>query len=170
MNFLGLGPGELLLVLVLALIVFGPDKLPEIGQGLGRAVREFRRATSQLTEEFQREIQLEAQPRRVQTPPIETPLQEPALAEQPVILDSPVDEPPVEGTPPPRRRRKPRVVATPGQSELASEARGASEQAGPNGEVAQSEAVPKPRRARKPKVSLAEPAPQAETDTPAGEV
>ncbi len=60
MNFLGMGPGELLLVMVLALIVFGPGKLPEIGQGLGRAIREFRRATDSITQEFNRELTLDA--------------------------------------------------------------------------------------------------------------
>lgn len=60
MNFLGLGPGELLVVMVLALIVFGPQKLPEIGRGLGKAIGEFRRATNEITQEFNRELQLDS--------------------------------------------------------------------------------------------------------------
>ena len=43
-----LGVPELLFILVLALLVFGPRKLPEIGKTLGRAMGEFRRATSDL--------------------------------------------------------------------------------------------------------------------------
>lgn len=43
-----LGVPELLFILVLALLVFGPRKLPEIGRTLGRAMGEFRRATSDL--------------------------------------------------------------------------------------------------------------------------
>ena len=43
-----LGVPELLFILVLALLVFGPRKLPEIGRTLGRALGEFRRATSDL--------------------------------------------------------------------------------------------------------------------------
>jgi len=43
-----LGAPELLFILVLALLVFGPRKLPEIGRTLGRALGEFRRATSDL--------------------------------------------------------------------------------------------------------------------------
>lgn len=39
---------ELLIILVLALIVFGPQRLPEVTNSLGKAVREFRRATSEL--------------------------------------------------------------------------------------------------------------------------
>jgi len=71
MNFLGLGPGELLLIMVLALIVFGPGKLPEIGQGLGRAVREFRKATDSITQEFNRELSLDSltQPPAAQAAP-----------------------------------------------------------------------------------------------------
>ena len=41
---------ELLIVLVIALIVFGPQRLPEVTGSLGKAVREFRRATSELEE------------------------------------------------------------------------------------------------------------------------
>ncbi|MPM62628.1 Sec-independent protein translocase protein TatA [bioreactor metagenome] len=37
---------ELVLILVIALIVFGPGKLPEVGKALGRGLQEFRRATS----------------------------------------------------------------------------------------------------------------------------
>jgi sec-independent protein translocase protein TatA len=44
-----LGPGELLLILLLALIVLGPGKLPEVGSALGRAIREFRQAASDVT-------------------------------------------------------------------------------------------------------------------------
>lgn len=42
----GIGAMELVVILVLALIIFGPGKLPEVGQAIGRAVREFKKATS----------------------------------------------------------------------------------------------------------------------------
>lgn len=42
----GIGPWELVLILIIALVIFGPGKLPEIGQALGKGVKEFRRATS----------------------------------------------------------------------------------------------------------------------------
>ncbi len=44
----GLGFGELLVVLLLALLLFGPKKLPELATQLGRAIRSLRRATSEL--------------------------------------------------------------------------------------------------------------------------
>ncbi len=43
-----IGAPELIILLVLALIIFGPGKLPEVGQALGRTVREFRNASDQL--------------------------------------------------------------------------------------------------------------------------
>ena len=40
----GLGIGELIVILVIVLIIFGAGKLPEIGEGLGRGIRSFRKA------------------------------------------------------------------------------------------------------------------------------
>jgi sec-independent protein translocase protein TatA len=45
----GIGLPELIIVLVLALVVFGGSKLPEIGRGLGRAIKEFKDASKELT-------------------------------------------------------------------------------------------------------------------------
>lgn len=42
----GIGPTELIIVLVLALIIFGPGKLPEVGKAIGRSIREFKAASS----------------------------------------------------------------------------------------------------------------------------
>jgi TatA/E family protein of Tat protein translocase len=53
MNFFGMGPMELGVILVIALIIFGPGKLPEIGAQLGNVVRDFRNVTGDLTGEFQ---------------------------------------------------------------------------------------------------------------------
>ena len=40
----GMGPTELIVILVVALLIFGPGKLPEIGGALGRGIRDFRKA------------------------------------------------------------------------------------------------------------------------------
>lgn len=59
MDIFGIGLPELLFIGVLALIVFGPEKLPELMGQFGRIVREIRRATSDVQTEFQRAINLE---------------------------------------------------------------------------------------------------------------
>ena len=48
----GIGMPELLLILGLALIVLGPKKLPELARALGKGMAEFRRATDELKDEF----------------------------------------------------------------------------------------------------------------------
>jgi sec-independent protein translocase protein TatB len=59
----GIGVSELLVILVIALVVLGPSKLPEVAKLLGKGLAEFRRATSDVTEELrsaQRAIDQEA--------------------------------------------------------------------------------------------------------------
>jgi sec-independent protein translocase protein TatA len=46
------GAGEWVLILIVALIIFGPGKLPELGRGFGRAIREFKKASSGLSEQI----------------------------------------------------------------------------------------------------------------------
>jgi sec-independent protein translocase protein TatA len=60
-EFLNIGAGELLLILVVALIIFGPAKLPEMGKTIGKGIREFRRATSEVTQEFKSSLDLETE-------------------------------------------------------------------------------------------------------------
>ncbi|MBI2915085.1 MAG: twin-arginine translocase TatA/TatE family subunit [Firmicutes bacterium] len=48
---MGLGPTELIVVLVIALIIFGPGKLPDVGKAIGRGISEFRKASSRLEED-----------------------------------------------------------------------------------------------------------------------
>jgi sec-independent protein translocase protein TatB len=64
-NFLGMGPMELMVILVIALIVVGPGKLPEMAGQVGRVIREFRRTTSELSSEFSRTLSLEVEERKV---------------------------------------------------------------------------------------------------------
>jgi sec-independent protein translocase protein TatA len=45
-----IGPGELILILVIILVIFGPGRLPEIGNALGKGIREFRKAATDVTE------------------------------------------------------------------------------------------------------------------------
>ena len=55
-----IGTPELLVIFVIALVVFGPRRLPELGRSLGRTIAEFKRATSDLQSTLEREIDLEA--------------------------------------------------------------------------------------------------------------
>ena len=56
-----IGMPELIIILVIALIIFGPRKLPELGRSLGRSLSEFRRASNELKNTLDDEIRQEQQ-------------------------------------------------------------------------------------------------------------
>jgi sec-independent protein translocase protein TatA len=53
----GIGMPELIIVLVIVLIVFGAGRLPEIGAGIGNAIKNFKKATNEIPEEEKKEIE-----------------------------------------------------------------------------------------------------------------
>ena len=57
MNFFGIGPMEILLILIVALIIFGPGKLPEIARVMGRTMRTLRKASFDLTAQVTKEME-----------------------------------------------------------------------------------------------------------------
>jgi sec-independent protein translocase protein TatA len=59
--FGSIGMPELIIILVIALIIFGPRKLPELGKSLGRSLNEFKRASQDLQNTLEQEIKLEEQ-------------------------------------------------------------------------------------------------------------
>jgi sec-independent protein translocase protein TatA len=59
--FGSIGMPELIIILVIALIIFGPRKLPELGRSLGRSIGEFKRASNELRSTLEEEIRLEEQ-------------------------------------------------------------------------------------------------------------
>lgn len=59
--FGSIGMPELIIILVIALIIFGPRKLPELGKSLGRSLNEFKRASQDLQNSLEQEIKLEEQ-------------------------------------------------------------------------------------------------------------
>jgi len=59
---LDIGFQEILVIMVLALIIFGPDKLPDLGRRLGRAMREFRRASDEFRSTVEQNLQLHLDP------------------------------------------------------------------------------------------------------------
>jgi Tat protein translocase TatB subunit len=56
---MGLGMGEVVLILVIALVVFGPRKLPELGRTLGQAMSQFRRASDDFKRTWEQEVEIE---------------------------------------------------------------------------------------------------------------
>lgn len=56
MNFLGMGAMEIIVIMVVALIIFGPERLPEMGAQAGKALRDFRNMTREVTGDFEESI------------------------------------------------------------------------------------------------------------------
>jgi TatA/E family protein of Tat protein translocase len=69
----GIGMPELIVIFVIALLVFGPKELPKIGRAVGKAMGEFRRASDELREGIQREIDLAGRVEPEPAPPGGTP-------------------------------------------------------------------------------------------------
>jgi sec-independent protein translocase protein TatA len=70
--FGSLGMPELIVIFVIALIIFGPKKLPELGRSLGRSLNEFKRASNELKNTLEEEVRIEEQREattKVQTAP-----------------------------------------------------------------------------------------------------
>jgi len=56
-----IGMPELIIIFVIALIIFGPRKLPELGRSLGKSIAEFKKASNELKSTLEEEIRLEEQ-------------------------------------------------------------------------------------------------------------
>jgi sec-independent protein translocase protein TatA len=69
--FGSIGMPELIIIFVIALIIFGPRKLPELGKSLGKSLAEFKKASNELRNTLEEEIRIEEQRTEAvkQTPP-----------------------------------------------------------------------------------------------------
>jgi sec-independent protein translocase protein TatA len=64
--FGSIGMPELIIIFVIALIIFGPRKLPELGRSLGRTIAEFKRTSNELKTTLEEEIRVEEQQQRTE--------------------------------------------------------------------------------------------------------
>jgi sec-independent protein translocase protein TatA len=67
-----LGVPELIIIFVVALVIFGPRKLPELGRSLGKSLSEFKRASNELRNTLDEEIRSEERTKTVAPPPAPT--------------------------------------------------------------------------------------------------
>ncbi len=76
----GLQPTHLIIILVVALLIFGPSRLPEIGRSFGKMLKEFQSATKEATQGFTEEVQAKPAVRTEAAPAIEAKKEEPKVA------------------------------------------------------------------------------------------
>jgi len=69
--FGSVGMPEMLIILIIALIIFGPRKLPELGRSLGKSLAEFKKASNELRNTLEEEIRIEEQ--REKEPKVDSP-------------------------------------------------------------------------------------------------
>jgi sec-independent protein translocase protein TatA len=89
----GLGFTEILVILVVALLVFGPDRLPELARNLGKGLAEFRRASSDLRRSVLEASEEPTRPSPPKLPPAAGPADEvAAAAPTPTAVPAPASE------------------------------------------------------------------------------
>ena len=84
-----LGGGEIILIIVLVLVLFGAKKLPELAKGLGQGIKEFKKATREVTDEIQNSTAEDVPQRKLPSAPVQPP--------QPV--ENTVSQPPASSSP-----------------------------------------------------------------------
>jgi len=88
--FGSIGMPELIVIFVIALIIFGPRKLPELGRSLGRSINEFKRASNELRNTLEDEIRVDEQ-RAVDDKRAAAAAPAPAASPVQAATDAPVD-------------------------------------------------------------------------------
>ena len=89
-----IGMPELIIIFVIALIIFGPRKLPELGKSLGKSLAEFKRASNELKSTLEEEIRVEEQRSKLETPktPEATATHDQTHSEDPATTTGKVDK------------------------------------------------------------------------------
>ncbi len=138
----GIGEGELAIIVVFGFLLFGPDKLPQMGRTIGRAIRQFRETQEKMTAVVQSEI----------IDPVSEAASAPVKPKKTAVDDdSDADEDAAEAAAPAKKEtfaeRRARLAAEKAASEAAAEGEGAAEEAEP---AAAAEPVVEPEPAAEP--------------------
>ena len=141
----GIGEGELAIIVVFGFLLFGPDKLPQMGRTIGRAIRQFRETQEKMTAVVQSEI----------IDPVSEAASAPVKPKKAAATDddSDADEDAAETAAPAKKEtfaeRRARLAAEKAASEGAAEGEGAAEEA-EGAEPAKSDAAVEPEPAAEP--------------------
>ncbi len=141
----GIGEGELAIIVVFGFLLFGPDKLPQMGRTIGRAIRQFRETQEKMTAVVQSEI----------IDPVSEAASAPVKPKKAVVDDdSDADEDAVETAAPAKKEtfaeRRARLAAEKAASEGATEVEGAAEAAEGAEPAAAADAAVEPEPAAEP--------------------
>lgn len=141
----GIGEGELAIIVVFGFLLFGPDKLPQMGRTIGRAIRQFRETQEKMTAVVQSEI----------IDPVSEAASAPVKPKKAAVDDdSDADEDAVETAAPAKKEtfaeRRARLAAEKAASEAAAEGEGAAEEAEGAEPAAAAEPVVEPEPAAEP--------------------
>ena len=153
----GIGEGELAIIVVFGFLLFGPDKLPQMGRTIGRAIRQFRETQEKMTAVVQSEI----------IDPVSEAASAPVKPKKAAVDDdSDADEDAVETAAPAKKEtfaeRRARLAAEKAASEAAAEGEGAAEEPAtegvePAGAESEATAAVEPEPAAEPEPEPAEP-------------
>ena len=141
----GIGEGELAIIVVFGFLLFGPDKLPQMGRTIGRAIRQFRETQEKMTAVVQSEI----------IDPVSEAASAPVKPKKAAAIDddSDADEDAAETAAPAKKEtfaeRRARLAAEKAASEAAAEGEGAAEESEAEGAAATAAAV-EPESATEP--------------------
>ena len=149
----GIGEGELAIIVVFGFLLFGPDKLPQMGRTIGRAIRQFRETQEKMTAVVQSEI----------IDPVSEAASAPVKPKKAAATDddSDMDEDAAETATPAKKEtfaeRRARLAAEKAASEGAAEGEGAAEAAEGAEPAAAADAAVEPEPAAEPEPEPAEP-------------